>query len=190
MRQFAVIVIVLFIAAAAYYFFAKPPQQLSVKDLHPVPVRVNTPKDTARPVPPKPVDSSAAAVPEKKAPPVVTLPARNDKTDASTGKRAPKSAARPAGTPSEVIIATPATAGKYYYIIIESFKTIAPAKERAERLRLTYRTDMIILPTPPEGYYRLSFGRYTTEEAARAVLPKVKNDLKADAWILPKAEKQ
>lgn len=57
-----------------------------------------------------------------------------------------------------------------YYIIIESLSNPAVAQRKAEKLRSEFSTEIIVLPRTKEGYYRISYGKYSSLEEAKAIL--------------------
>ncbi len=83
--------------------------------------------------------------------------------------------------PSEVKV--PSEPGGGYYLIVASFSDIDQAQQVAEKYTNDYKADIIILPPTPQGYYRISYGRYSTSEEAGATLPTVRETVNSDAWI-------
>jgi len=70
-----------------------------------------------------------------------------------------------------------------YYIIIESFKDLTIAQQKADRLKKKFNTDIIVLSPTAEGYYRISYGKYSTLEEAKTSLKGIKTNIRSDAWI-------
>jgi hypothetical protein len=70
-----------------------------------------------------------------------------------------------------------------YYIIIESFRNLDSAREKAAMLKKTINAEFIVLPLSAEGYFRLSYGRYSTYGEAEAVIPEIRRTMGNDAWI-------
>jgi hypothetical protein len=70
-----------------------------------------------------------------------------------------------------------------YYIILQSFKNFSTAQQKAEQLEKEFHTKIVILPPTAEGYYRISYGQYSSIEDARSVIQTVKTNVKPDAWI-------
>jgi hypothetical protein len=70
-----------------------------------------------------------------------------------------------------------------YYLIVGSYSDIIQARQAAVDFRNDYDGDFIILPVTPRGYYRISYGRYSTPEAADATLSTVRQTINADAWV-------
>ena len=73
--------------------------------------------------------------------------------------------------------------GGGYYLIVASFSDIDQAQQVAEKYANDYNADIIILPPTPKGYYRISYGRYSTPEEAGATLPTVRETVNSDAWM-------
>ncbi|MBK8884357.1 MAG: SPOR domain-containing protein [Bacteroidales bacterium] len=71
----------------------------------------------------------------------------------------------------------------YYYIIVESFKNLTTARQKADKLSRDFKTDFIVLPPTKEGLYRVSCGKYETLEEARATINSVRNKIRPDVWI-------
>lgn len=70
-----------------------------------------------------------------------------------------------------------------YYLIVASFSDIDRARQVAEKYRNDLDAEMIVLPPTPQGYYRVSYGRYSTPEEASAALPAVREKINSDVWI-------
>ena len=73
--------------------------------------------------------------------------------------------------------------GAAYYLIVASYSDILQARQAADDFRNDYDGDFIILPPTPDGYYRISYGRYSTPEAAAAMLPSVRQTITPYAWM-------
>jgi hypothetical protein len=73
--------------------------------------------------------------------------------------------------------------GALYYIIVESATNQDLARQKAEKLKKTFMADFIILPPTKEGLYRISDGKYSTLEEAKAAIDGVKRKIRSDAWI-------
>lgn len=69
------------------------------------------------------------------------------------------------------------------YIIVASFATPEQARKAAEDLRARHNEDFFVLPPKTSGYYRISYGRYSSPEEAQASLESVKNGGFPDAWL-------
>ncbi|MDZ7636172.1 MAG: SPOR domain-containing protein [Bacteroidales bacterium] len=98
-------------------------------------------------------------------------------TEASSGAGAPSETV----VPSEVKV-TPGHGGAYY-LIVASFSDIGQAQRMAEKYTSDYDADIIILPPTPQGYYRISYGSYSSPEEAGATLPSVRETVNPDAWV-------
>jgi hypothetical protein len=70
-----------------------------------------------------------------------------------------------------------------YYIIVGSFKNLMLAQQKAQELTNDFNTNIIILPSLKEGYYRISWGKYSTPEEAKATIKSVRTKISSDAWI-------
>lgn len=70
-----------------------------------------------------------------------------------------------------------------YYIIIGSFRNLKQAQQKAEKLINDFSTNIIILPSLKEGYYRISYGKYSTLEEAKTTIKSVRTHINSDAWI-------
>ncbi len=69
------------------------------------------------------------------------------------------------------------------YIIVASLTTPEQAGKAAEDLAAKYKKDFFVLSPTTSGYYRISYGRYSSPEEAQAVLDSVKNGRFPDAWL-------
>jgi len=72
----------------------------------------------------------------------------------------------------------------YSYLIVASFNDIEKANRVADEYGDKYNIDMHVLPSAANGYYRISYGRYTTTGEALAVLETLKQKNFPDAWLL------
>jgi septal ring-binding cell division protein DamX len=70
-----------------------------------------------------------------------------------------------------------------YYVIIESATNQDLARQKAEKLKKEFRVDFIILPPTRDGYYRISYGKYSTMEEARSAISGIRKNIRSDAWI-------
>ncbi|MCK7531865.1 MAG: SPOR domain-containing protein [Marinilabiliales bacterium] len=77
----------------------------------------------------------------------------------------------------------PRTPEAVYYLIVASFRDIDQAQLVAEKYTNDYKADIIILSPTPQGYYRISYGCYSTPEEAGATLPAVRETVNPDAWV-------
>jgi hypothetical protein len=71
----------------------------------------------------------------------------------------------------------------YHYIIVESVKGELHAKQNAAKLKNDFKTDFIVLPSPSAGFYRISYGKYTSLEKAKSAINNVRRNIRSDAWI-------
>jgi hypothetical protein len=71
----------------------------------------------------------------------------------------------------------------HYYIIVESVTGELHARQEAEKLKSDFQTDFIVLPPTREGFYRISYGKYTSLEEAKNAINKVRRNIRANAWI-------
>ncbi len=76
------------------------------------------------------------------------------------------------------------TEGGKYYVIVGSFTNLQEAQNEARRLRSLYRCQANVLPISENRRYRISFNEYTSLMDAEAALKSVRNNIRADAWIL------
>jgi len=70
-----------------------------------------------------------------------------------------------------------------YYIIVESFRDFSLAQESTDKLIKNFGTNFIILPPTKDGYYRISYGEYSTYEEAKSTIKSIKANIRSDAWI-------
>jgi hypothetical protein len=70
-----------------------------------------------------------------------------------------------------------------YYIIVESFKNLTQAQKRSEELANDFNTNIIVLPPTTEGYYRISYGKYSTLEEAKSAIKSIRTKISSKAWI-------
>jgi hypothetical protein len=70
-----------------------------------------------------------------------------------------------------------------YYIIIGSFRNLTQAQQRAEKLINDFNTNTIVLPPTTEGYYRISYGKYSTLEEAKSAIKSIRTNICSDPWI-------
>lgn len=76
-----------------------------------------------------------------------------------------------------------------YYIILESLKNPVQAQQRADKFKNDLNANIIVLPPSKEGYYRISYGKYTSIEEARSASQRLKTTISKDVWVLT-VEKQ
>lgn len=70
-----------------------------------------------------------------------------------------------------------------YFIIVGSFKNLRQAQQKAEKLINDFNANIIMLPPTTEGYYRISYGRYSTPEETKAIIKSIRANINSDAWI-------
>jgi hypothetical protein len=70
-----------------------------------------------------------------------------------------------------------------YYIIVESFKNLTLAQQRAEKLINDFNKNIIVLPSTADGFYRISYGKYSTYEEAESAIKSIRTSIRSDAWI-------
>lgn len=71
----------------------------------------------------------------------------------------------------------------HYFIIVGSFRNLLQAQNKAEKLKNDFNTNFIVLPPGKEGYYRISYGEYTTLEEAKSTSERIKAEISSDVWI-------
>ena len=75
-------------------------------------------------------------------------------------------------------------AGEGYYLILASFNDITQAHQAADRYSADFDAGVTILPKTREGYYRISYGRYTALSDAESALTSVRQNINPSAWLL------
>jgi hypothetical protein len=70
-----------------------------------------------------------------------------------------------------------------YYVIIESDTNQEFAQQKADKLKGLFKTDFIVLPPTKEGYYRISYGKYSSFEEAKSAIENIKRTIRSEAWI-------
>jgi septal ring-binding cell division protein DamX len=73
---------------------------------------------------------------------------------------------------------------KVSYLIVASFSDLEQANRMADECAGNYQADMFVLPPTAKGYYRVSYGKYSTTEEAQAALETIKQTAFPDAWLL------
>ena len=71
-----------------------------------------------------------------------------------------------------------------YYIIVQSFRKLEQAQEKARKLKKDFSADFIVLPPTPEGYYRVSCGKYSTMEEAISKIKSIRDMMNSEVWVL------
>jgi hypothetical protein len=73
---------------------------------------------------------------------------------------------------------------KESYLIVASFTDLEQANKMAEDYSGSHQVEMVVLPPTSKGYYRISYGRYSSAGEAMAVLETIKQTEFPDAWLL------
>ena len=71
------------------------------------------------------------------------------------------------------------------YLIVASFTDLEQAAKMADDYAGSHQADMFVLPPTSKGFYRVSYGRYSTPQEAIAALETIKQTDFPDAWLLP-----
>lgn len=71
-----------------------------------------------------------------------------------------------------------------YYIIVQSNRNLRQAQQKAEELTNKYNTNFIVLPRTKEGFYRISYGKYSKLEEVNSIIKGIRTNIRSDAWIL------
>ncbi len=74
--------------------------------------------------------------------------------------------------------------GSGAYIIVASFGDPEQAKMMAKAYTEEYDAEIIVLPPTSGGYYRISFGSYSSPGEAKAALETLRETGFREAWIL------
>ena len=70
------------------------------------------------------------------------------------------------------------------YIIVASFVDLEQAKQVAESYTEKYQTEITVLPPTSGGYYRISYGSYSSSLEAKGVLETLRKTGFPEAWLL------
>lgn len=70
------------------------------------------------------------------------------------------------------------------YLIVASFTDLEQANKMAEHYSGSHQAEMYVLPPTSKGFYRVSYGRYSTTREALAVLEIIRQSDFPDAWLL------
>ena len=73
---------------------------------------------------------------------------------------------------------------KYSYLIVASFSDLEQANRVAEEYAGKFNVEIHVLPPAANGYYRISYGSYSTTGEAIAALETLKQEHFPDAWLL------
>ncbi len=144
-------------AAILYHVFTMPPKGMSIKDLHPVLVQ-HSPTDTS-------ITRDASSYGSDS-----ELKAGTSGPDARGNNATVRQDYAPEAEPD-------------FFIIIESFRDLKVASRKAATLEKELKTRIFVLPPSENGYYRLSYGKYSTMDEARQALAYIKVKVRPDAWI-------
>lgn len=79
---------------------------------------------------------------------------------------------------------TNASPAKYNYLIVASFSDLEQANKVAGEYSGKYQEEILVLPLSINGYYRVSYGRYSSIAEASEALATVKQTDFPDAWLL------
>ena len=71
-----------------------------------------------------------------------------------------------------------------YYIIVQSNRNLRQAQQKAEELTNKYNTNFKVLPRTKEGFYRISYGKYSKLEEVNSIIKGIRTNIRSDAWIL------
>jgi cell division protein FtsN len=70
-----------------------------------------------------------------------------------------------------------------YYIIVGSYRNLKQAQQKAEKLINDFNANIILLPPTAEGYYRISYGKYSTLEETKSTIKSIRTNISSDPWI-------
>jgi hypothetical protein len=76
------------------------------------------------------------------------------------------------------------TAGAGYYLILASYNDITQAQQAADQYSADFNAGVTVLPRTQEGYYRISYGKYTALSDAESALTSVRQTINSSAWLL------
>jgi hypothetical protein len=165
MKQFIVLVFLLLLAAATYIAFTYKPRQFSLKDVEPMEgPEIKTEEPAA--AKPEIAEATLMVADTKKIEPKETVVQTKRATESVT---ASQSETNPAA----------------FYIIIEGFKNLKAAQDRAANLEKKFNSRIYVLEPTHAGIYRISYGKYSTKEQADSALIYVRIKIRPEAWILP-----
>jgi len=119
---------------------------------------------------------------------VMTLPPKDITFEYLSPSVAPNTSPNEPAALDTTLIDSPETDGDDkvlvdYYIILESFRNLTLAQKKAEKLKNDFKTNIIVLPPTTEGYYRISYGKYSSLEEARSTIKSIKTKISSDVWI-------
>lgn len=70
-----------------------------------------------------------------------------------------------------------------FFLVIASFNDHELARKTADDFSARYNADFIVLPPASNGFYRISYGKYSSLREAQDALESVKRNGFPDAWI-------
>jgi cell division protein FtsN len=119
---------------------------------------------------------------------LVSLPPRDVTLKDMSPAVLPQAEPEEPATPVTSLIETPKTGDEDkeqvdYFIIIESFRDHTLAQEKAEKLMKAFNTNIIVLPPTAEGFFRISYGKYSTLEEAESAIKSIRTIISSDAWV-------
>jgi hypothetical protein len=168
MKQFIAIVVILIVAAVAFLIITMKPREITPKDIHPVPGLVTNVSDTPAVQTPvagnQPVEEASMTLPSQASEPAEKI-------------------VPPKGSQEDIV-----HPGGNYFIVINSFRNLKMAREKADNLRKKLNSEIYILPLSDDGLYRLSYGKYETREDAERALINVRINIRPEAWIYSTAK--
>ncbi len=189
MKHFIIFVFFLLFFVIAYLVFTFSPRQFTLKDFEPV---AEMSSENEEPSSVKLITTEASMLPEtltsvdqdkpsagkiSSETKMIPAPEKN-----KTAKNSPVTKmAKGSDTVSKSV--NPEVSNHKYYVIIEGFKNLHAARERASNLEKKFNTEMVVLPPTPAGIYRISYGQYDTYELAEKALVWIKIKIRPEAWI-------
>jgi len=119
---------------------------------------------------------------------IITLPPRRitlkDVPPAGAPKISPKETVKQENTPADsqqTYVSEKVQPG--FYIVVGSFKSVAQAQQNAAELKNKFNADIIVLPSTPQGLYRISYGIYSTREEAESAIAGIRKNIGPDVWV-------
>jgi cell division protein FtsN len=70
-----------------------------------------------------------------------------------------------------------------YYIIVGTYRNLKLAQQKAVELKVEFNAKIIVLPPTKEGYYRISYGKYSSPEEVKSKIDSVKANISSNAWM-------
>jgi cell division septation protein DedD len=70
-----------------------------------------------------------------------------------------------------------------YYIIVGTYRNLNLAQQKAGELNNEFNAKIIVLPPTKEGYYRISYGKYSSPEEVKSKIDSVKANISSNAWM-------